>query len=701
MAQRRSKLHLLADAIADKAGQIAQVLTREQGKPLQQAELEVGYSEIFCRFFADLEMTDEVLQEDDQQRVELQHLPFGVVAAITTWNFPFLIAIYKLSPALMTGNTLVLKPAPTTPLTTLMLGVLVKDIFPAGVVNIIADNNDLGPQLSAHPGVAKISFTGSTPVGRNIMAGVASSLKSVTLELGGNDAAVVLDDADPKQIAAGIFGAAFLNSGQVCIALKRLYVHDKIYEQMCDEIAALAKQAVIGDGTQPESQYGPVQNQAQFEKVQRHIEDARQNGTIIAGGDVPDRPGYLVPLTVVRDIHDGTAVVDEETFGPVLPVIRYSDLDQVIRRANNLVYGLGGSVWSGDLERAQEVASRMHCGTVWINQHCAFGPNIPLPTAKQSGLGIEWGKQGFEEYTTPRVVNINKKLSALPTHMTIQRVNPDIDNIEGKNFFLIYQCDGGCVAEQGYNQTRIQPGDMVLLDSMQPFRIHYGENAHQFCFHIPREMALHNWRYTRVKLAEKISVGSGLGGLLTPLLRETARIGATIPKQFEDDYLLNAILMLLEPIFTQKQDRANQYQSIYLQRAMAFIDQNLCNTEIASQAVADHLHVSLRHMQRLFKSRGTSVSKLILEKRICACAKDMIDPHNAGVNVTTIAFYWGFKDSSCFSRVFRNYYGISPSEYRKNSSNKLPGSSAIAPGLQSGQAAKDHCLRSFSPGISA
>jgi len=331
------------------------------------------------------------------------------------WNFPLLIAVYKLAPALVVGNTLILKPAPTTPLTALRLGELIADILPPGVVNILADENGLGPLITAHPDIAKVSFTGSTPTGKAIMAAAAPTLKRLTLELGGNDAAIVLDDVDPKQAAEGIFGAAFLNSGQVCIALKRLYVHDSIYDELCEEVAALARAANEKDSSGSDADFGPVQNRAQYNKVCAYVENARANGNIIAGGDISDVPGFYVPLTVVKDISDGTAVVDEEPFGPVLPIIKYSSEADVIQRANNSVFGLGGSVWSADEERARQVGMQMECGTVWVNQHCAFGPNIPFPPAKESGLGVEWGDEGLKEFTAMQVINVNTSYSN-PVH---------------------------------------------------------------------------------------------------------------------------------------------------------------------------------------------------------------------------------------------------------------------------------------------
>lgn len=406
IAERRARLLLMAKTLRAHKQELARLLTGEQGKPLAQAESEVDYSEVFCRVLAEMRLGSQVLIDNDQQQVELQRQPLGVVAAITPWNFPLLIASYKIAPALLAGNTLVLKPAPSTPLATLKLGEIIQKIFPPGVINIIADDNDLGPLLTRHPDVDKVSFTGSTETGKAVMASAASTLKRLTLELGGNDAAVVLDDVDVKAVARDIFNAAFINSGQVCVALKRLYVPDAIYDRMCDEIATLASQAVVGDGMDPASQFGPVQNRAQFEKVCQYLADAKRHGTVIAGGKVPDQPGYLIPLTVVRDIEDGTSVVDEEPFGPILPIVRYQHLDEVIQTLNRSRFGLGGSVWSANLVRAEAVANRLHTGTVWINQHCAFGPHIPMPTTKDSGIGVEWGQQGLEEFTTLKVINI-------------------------------------------------------------------------------------------------------------------------------------------------------------------------------------------------------------------------------------------------------------------------------------------------------
>lgn len=403
--QRKKLLDQTVQRINENAADIAKLIVAEQGKTLEFANVEVMLSEMFTGYFAGQELGEELVADDEAQRAVSIRKPLGVVACIMPWNFPFVQALYKMAPALAAGNTVVLKPSPFTPLSTLKLGELVADLFPPGVINIIADNNDLGPAITSHPDVAMISFTGSTPTGKAIMASAAGTMKRVTLECGGNDAGIVLDDADPKAIADGVFGGAFMNSGQVCVALKRLYVHESLYDELCAELAARAENAVVGDGMDPETQFGPVQNKAQFDKVVSYFDDAKANGTIIAGGEVPDRTGYFLPLTVVRDIEDGTRIVDEEPFGPILPVLKYTDLDDAISRANASPFGLGGSVWSSNPERARQVAARLECGTAWINQHPAFAPNVPFPASKESGIGVEWGPDALHEYTSMQVIN--------------------------------------------------------------------------------------------------------------------------------------------------------------------------------------------------------------------------------------------------------------------------------------------------------
>ncbi|OWR01180.1 aldehyde dehydrogenase family protein [Sphingopyxis witflariensis] len=406
MAERRTKISALADAIVANSDALARALTQEQGKPLAEAQGEIAWAEGYLRHYATLEIAERTIQDDENGLIQIRRKPLGVVAGIIAWNFPLLVACWKIGPAVLAGNTIVLKPAPTTPVTALMLGELCQTIFPAGVVNIIVDANDLGGYLTADPRIAKIGFTGSTATGKKIMASAADGLKRLTLELGGNDPGIVLDDVDVRVAAQGIFNAAFLNCGQVCLAIKRAYVHDSIYDAMCDELARLAEAAVVDDGLAQGAQIGPIQNRAQYEKLQGFLERARTDGTIIAGGELIDRAGYFMRPTIVRDVTDGDQIVDEEQFGPILPVIRYSDIDDVVARANASPYGLGASVWSSDTNRALAVAERIESGSVWVNQHVAIGPHIPMAGVKSSGLGVEQAEEGLAEYTQLSVINM-------------------------------------------------------------------------------------------------------------------------------------------------------------------------------------------------------------------------------------------------------------------------------------------------------
>jgi acyl-CoA reductase-like NAD-dependent aldehyde dehydrogenase len=405
---RRQALLKVAAALEARSAEFARLLTQEQGKPLAAATHEVGGSVAMIRAFAAMDLPVKVLRENDSERIVQQRAPLGVVAAITPWNFPLMLLMIKVAPALLAGNTVVAKPAPTTPLTTLLFGELCAPLLPAGVLNVIVDQNDLGGVLTQHPDVVKVAFTGSTATGRKVMASVAGTIKRLTLELGGNDAAIVLDDVDVKDVAAKVFRGAMMNSGQVCLAIKRLYVPDSMYDAMCAELARLADATVVGDGLDAATQMGPLQNKTQFEKVKEFLVDGRTRGKVIAGGMALERDGYFVAPTIVRDIPDDARLVREEQFGPVLPVLRYSSVDDAIARANGTEYGLGGTVWSADSKRAFEVAQQMTSGTVWVNKHLELPPDIPFGGAKQSGFGTEMGQEGLEEFTQSRIINMAK-----------------------------------------------------------------------------------------------------------------------------------------------------------------------------------------------------------------------------------------------------------------------------------------------------
>lgn len=403
---RAAALLRLADALAAQRERFATALVHEQGKPLAEALAEVDYAVIFLRHFAAQRLAPQTLQDDADYRIELHYRPLGVVAGIVPWNFPLLIACYKLAPALLTGNAFILKPAPGTPVTALMLGELAAPLLPAGVFNVLVDTDDLGPLLTKHPDIAKISFTGSTPTGRKVMAGAAATLKRLTLELGGNDAAIVLDDADVATVAQGLTASAFFNAGQVCIAVKRVYAPAALYERLCRELADRAASLKLGDGLAEGTALGPLQNAEQYRKAHSYLAVARRDGRVLTGGKPVAGAGYFVPPTVVRDIDDGSPLVDEEQFSPILPVVRYTDLDDALARANRSEYGLGASLWSSDPERARQAAGRLQSGTIWINHHTHFGPHIPLGGAKQSGLGVEFGREGLIECTQRTVLSL-------------------------------------------------------------------------------------------------------------------------------------------------------------------------------------------------------------------------------------------------------------------------------------------------------
>jgi len=403
--ERAALIGQLSDALEARAGEFASVLTAEQGKPLDQAMYEIMGSVFTLRAFAAMRIEPKVLRDEGGNRVIEHRTPLGVVAAITPWNFPLILLMNKLGPALVTGNTLISKPAPTTPLTTLLFGELAQAILPPGVLSVLCDENELGPLLTAHKDVAKVAFTGSTATGKKVMAAAADTVKRVTLELGGNDAAIVLDDVDPRKVAQHVYRGAMANAGQICVAIKRAYVPAPMYDDFCDELAVLARQAIVDDGAKQGTTIGPIQNKAQFEKVKALIDDARQRGTVVAGGEPLDRPGYFIPPTIVRDLDDDAPLVREEQFGPVLPVLKYDDLDDVIARANDGDYGLGGTIWGKDLARATDVAMRIDSGTVWVNQYLAIEATIPFRGVKQSGIGAELGEAGLLEYTQAHIVN--------------------------------------------------------------------------------------------------------------------------------------------------------------------------------------------------------------------------------------------------------------------------------------------------------
>ncbi|WP_186094139.1 aldehyde dehydrogenase family protein [Burkholderia gladioli] len=409
--QRQAYLNAYADALEAHRDELARLLTQEQGKPLAtMAEPEVDQSISWIRQIAARRIPVEIVEDTDTHVVELHHMPLGVIGAITPWNFPVLLALWKVAPALITGNTMVIKPSPFTPLSTLRFGEIAQQVLPAGVLSVVSGGNDLGPQLTGHPDIAKISFTGSTETGKHVLRSAAGTIKRVTLELGGNDAAIVLPDADYRSIIPQLFWGAVGNSGQWCVGVKRLYVHRSFHADFVAAFVDYARQQKMGDGLDPGVTVGPVQNNMQFDKLKSLLDDIKANGqNVVLGGEVDaTRPGYFIPVTVVDNPPESARIVQEEQFGPIVPIIAYDEVDEVVERANASPYGLGGSVWGRDTRAAVAVANRLETGMVWVNEIHTQGVDIPFGGQKQSGLGTEHGNEGRLLFTNPKTVLIRK-----------------------------------------------------------------------------------------------------------------------------------------------------------------------------------------------------------------------------------------------------------------------------------------------------
>ncbi|MBW3169291.1 aldehyde dehydrogenase family protein [Qipengyuania flava] len=408
--ERQQVVQGIAAAIKENADELFRLLTTEQGKPHAQAQQEIYGAAGLAAAQSTLTLDDVVNQDDDTRLSRTRRVPVGVVGGIVPWNFPIMMAIQKIVPALVAGCTIVLKPSPFTPLTTLRIAELIKDVVPAGTVNIITGEDTLGPLITGHPDIDKITFTGSTATGKKIMEGAAGDLKRITLELGGNDASIVLPDADVPKVAEQLFWSSFSNAGQVCIAAKRIYIHEDIYDDLSKAIAEYAKTVVVGDGSQQGTGVGPIQNKKQYERVLELIQDAKDNGyKFLTGGDKdPSGTGYYVPITILDNPPEDARIVAEEQFGPVMPLMKFGSVDEVIERANNSEYGLAGAVWTKDTDKGVEIAEQLETGTVWINEFMQLSPFAPFGGHKQSGFGAEYGIDGLKEFTYPQVITVKR-----------------------------------------------------------------------------------------------------------------------------------------------------------------------------------------------------------------------------------------------------------------------------------------------------
>ncbi len=408
--ERQKVVQAIAATIKENADELFRLLTSEQGKPHNQAQQEIYGAAGLAAAQSTLRLEDVINQDDDTRLSRTRRVPVGVVGGIVPWNFPIMMAIQKIVPALVAGCTIVLKPSPFTPLTTLRVAELIKDVVPAGTVNIITGEDTLGPLITEHPDIDKITFTGSTATGKKIMEGASGDLKRITLELGGNDASIVLPDADVQKVAEQLFWSSFSNAGQVCIAAKRIYIHEDIYDDLSKAIADYAKTVVVGDGSQQGTGVGPIQNKKQYERVLDLIQDAKDNGyKFLTGGDKdPSGTGYYVPITILDNPPEDARIVAEEQFGPVMPLMKFASVDEVIERANNSEYGLAGAVWTKDTDKGVEIAEQLETGTVWINEFMQLSPFAPFGGHKQSGFGAEYGIDGLKEFTYPQVITVKR-----------------------------------------------------------------------------------------------------------------------------------------------------------------------------------------------------------------------------------------------------------------------------------------------------
>lgn len=408
-AKRSGILNAIADRIEANAEELARLLSREQGKPLNgpNARFEVGACSAWLRATAATPLEPEVVVDDGETHAELIYKPVGVVGAIGPWNWPLMIGIWQIAPSLRMGNTVVVKPSEFTPLSVLAMISIMNEELPEGVLTGISGDREIGARLASHPDVDKVMFTGSTATGRKIVEASAGNLARLTLELGGNDAGIVLPGSDPAAIAEGLFWGAFINTGQTCAALKRLYVHDSIYDDVVEALAGVAKNMPMGNGLDENNVLGPVQNKKQFDIVAGLVEDAKKAGGRVVTGGTPatDLGALFYPVTIVADLSDGHRLVDEEQFGPALPIIKYSDVEDAIASANGLEAGLGASVWGPDRDEARKIAARISAGTVWINSHGGVHPMVPFGGVKGSGYGLEFGVEGLKSVAVPQIIN--------------------------------------------------------------------------------------------------------------------------------------------------------------------------------------------------------------------------------------------------------------------------------------------------------
>ncbi|MCJ1368759.1 hypothetical protein MMC16_007905 [Acarospora aff. strigata] len=408
--KRREAIIAFADAVAGCKEDLARLLTMEQGKPLAQSDQEVDMAVMWLKAITDLKLPEEIIEDTEDRQIINRYTPLGVACGIVPWNYPVLLACGKIAPALYTGNAIIIKPSPFTPYCDLKLGEIGRRFFPPGVLQVLSGGDDLGPMLTAHPGIDKVSFTGSSVTGKKVMESCSKTLKRVTLELGGNDAAIVCEDVDIEKVIPKITLLSFLCSSQICMMIKRLYVHESIYPQFLSAMVEHTKTLKVGPGLEPDVFFGPVQNSMQYEKMKTLFSDIGKEGWKPAiGGTLPDSgKGYFITPTIIDNPPEDSRIVTEEPFGPILPVLKWNDEVDVIERANDTKMGLGASVWSADFERANRMAKQLEAGSVWVNSHFDVAPGVPFGGHKWSGMGTEWGVNGLKAYCNSQSLWLKK-----------------------------------------------------------------------------------------------------------------------------------------------------------------------------------------------------------------------------------------------------------------------------------------------------
>ncbi|EOD42182.1 putative aldehyde dehydrogenase [Emiliania huxleyi CCMP1516] len=414
LSERKLAMAKVKEAYDQHRDELADLLVREQGKPLASAKGEVAGAAGLMKKAIELTVPPEVYSDTATRRIEVVRKPIGVVAAITPWNFPIFCSVAKFAPAIVLGNTVVWKPSPFTPLTALRMGEILQSALPPGVLNVVTGDDkqrfNVGAHLTSHAGVSKVSFTGSVPTGKKIMSACSSDVKRVTLEMGGNDAAIVRKDVDVKAMAPKVFSGAFNNSGQICCAVKRCFVHEDIFDEFKEELVRCAEKATFGDGFEVGVEYGPLNNKMQLDKVSALVEDARAQGceVLCGGGRREGSRGFFYEPTIVSNIKEGRRCPTQEQFGPVMPITPYKSDEEAVARANDSEYGLGGSVWTSDFATGNALASKLLAGTVWVNQHTDL-TEAPFGGFKQSGLGREFGSFNVASFTEVQTLSLAKQ----------------------------------------------------------------------------------------------------------------------------------------------------------------------------------------------------------------------------------------------------------------------------------------------------